>query len=678
MVVLVLLIHLLAAVASASDTDPRPVIVPNSRVAVSVVGNPALGYFLIGSVDSDSIGLIDNGGVLRFTRQTGPSVNLIPTPYGGLTYYHGTLGKYVLLDDRLRATDTFGVEPPFTTDFHEGYQTRGRRYFVLGTEERPVDMSTLVANGHYDAIVIGAVIQEFDRYGRKTFEWKSLDHISPLEATPDVDLTNKRIDYIHVNSIAEDNDRNILISCRNLDQVVKIDKATGAIIWRLGGSAAASSDFAIVNDDNSGFHGFSHQHTVMRARNGDILMFDNGNLRPIPFARAVAYKLDEQAKTATKTWEYISREMQVANTMGSVQELTNGNVLIGWGSTPTGLLASEVDRSGRLHAEIQSLSPIAIPYRVRKGVIAMTASTRVLDTIGRVVFAQIDSSTRISFDVTSIPSTQLATIEKHNYEPNNITFVGIDPPCHLFPVRWTVRFSDTTRVDGAMTFDLSRMLGDIDIEDVEIYHRAEENDGSFNLAASTSVPGTHSRVISSIQPGEYLIATRYCAQPVLRVPNNNSVVSASVMMEWTEALGADGYELEVSEDPAFGNETRMYRTLYNDTTLTGFSAGSTYHWRVRVIRQPEVGPWTLPWSFTTPLTSSVDETQTPRIRHTGTVLEITNHPHTSSVELCDVTGRIVLRTQHPQRVDISHLPHGVYMVVVTTTTNTHHRQVITR
>jgi len=149
-------------------------------------------------------------------------------------------------------------------------------------------------------------------------------------------------------------------------------------------------------------------------------------------------------------------------------------------------------------------------------------------------------------------------------------------------------------------------------------------------------------------------------------------------MEWTEALGADGYELEVSEDPAFGNETRMYRTLYNDTTLTGFSAGSTYHWRVRVIRQPEVGPWTLPWSFTTPLTSSVDETQTPRIRHTGTVLEITNHPHTSSVELCDVTGRIVLRTQHPQRVDISHLPHGVYMVVVTTTTNTHHRHVITR
>jgi hypothetical protein len=246
----IILLFLTTVVALSFDNEPRPVVVHNSRLSVAVQGNPSPGYFLIGSVDGDSVGLIDNAGVLLHTSQTGPTANITPTPYGGITFYHGRLGKYVLYDDKLRATDTFGVEPPYTTDFHEGYQTRGRRYIVLGTEERAVDMSTLVAGGLYDAFVIGAVVQEFDRYGRKTFEWKSLDHISPLEATPDVDLTNKRIDYIHVNSVVEDNDRNFIISCRNLDQVIKVNRSTGDILWRIGGSSAARSDFAFINDDN--------------------------------------------------------------------------------------------------------------------------------------------------------------------------------------------------------------------------------------------------------------------------------------------------------------------------------------------------------------------------------------------------------------------------------------------
>jgi hypothetical protein len=674
---ILLLIFTFSTLASAFDAEPPLVTLPNSRVAVTISGTPAPGYFLIGSVDNDSVGLIDNAGVLRYTHQTGPNVNITPTPYGGLTYYHGELARYVVLDDKLRAIDTFGVEPPYITDFHEGYQVRGRRFLVLGTEERTIDMSTRVANGHYEAKVIGAVIQEFDRYGRKTFEWKSLDHISPLEATTDVDLTNRRIDYIHVNSISEDTDRNLLVSCRNLDQVIKINKSTGQIMWRFGGSAALSSDFTILNDQNSDFNGFSHQHTAMRARNGDLIMFDNGNLRPVPFSRAVAYKIDEDQKTATKTWEYISPEMQIASTMGSVQELSNGNILIGWGSTPTGLIASEVDRNGALHAEITSLSPIAVPYRVRKAPIAMTASTRLLDTLGRFSFSNFDSTTRVSAHLTSVVSPQLLTVEKHNYAPNNMLFLT-DEQCHVIPLRWIIRTSDSGDVRGSLSFDLSRLLGDVSIDDVQLYHRPVENEGQFDTLSTYAIDGSQTLTLPTVLSGEFLVASRYCSQPALRVPNNNSVVGASVLMEWTEAVGADGYEVEVADDPAFANDTWLYRTQHNDTTLSGFSPGITYFWRVRVIRQPEVSPWTLPWSFTTPYTTSVrvDQEQ-PWLQQHGTHLEF-NDINSSVVELFDVTGRSVLRVTTPDRIDIAHLQRGIYLVVASSASNTQHRAVISR
>ncbi len=678
MIILALLIHLLATVASASDTHPRPVIVENSRVAVSVQGNPSPGYFLIGSIDTDSVGLIDNAGVLILPRQTGPAANITPTPYGGLTYYHGNLGKYVVLDATLQPIDTFGVEAPYTTDFHEGYQVRGRRYIVLGIEERAIDMSSLIANGRYDAVVLGAIIQEFDRYGRKTFEWKSLDHISPLEATPDIDLRNKRIDYIHVNSIAEDADRNFLVSCRNLDQVIKINRATGSIMWRLGGTAASRSDFSIVNDDNSGFHGFSHQHTPIRARNGDLVLFDNGNLRPVPFSRAVAYRLDEESKTATKTWEYTSPEMQISTAMGSIQELPNGNLLIGWGSTPTGLVASEVDRNGNIHAEVTTSTPLSTPYRVRKGMIGMTASTRSIDTIGRVGFASFDSTTRVALDVEVVRATTPITVEKHNYAPHNLGF-SESTPCNIIPMRWVVRGVDTTQLRARILFDCSRLLGDVDVADIDVYYREHEGDGLFTKLVREIVPGSQTITAPVARSGEYVVAALYCTQPTLRVPNNNSVVGTSVQMEWTEALGADGYELEVSEDPSFSNESSLYRTLYNDTTLSGFSQGVTYFWRVRVIRQPEVGPWTMPWSFTIPLATSVDRDDTkPSIQLRGTVIDISQDHNPVSLDLYDLTGQLVIHTLSTDHTDIAHLQRGVYIAVVTTSSGRIYRATIMR
>lgn len=659
---------LLISLAYPQDDTLRLVYAPNSRVHVATPGVPSPGYFLIGSIDPDSIGFIDNAGVLVHSIQTGPTTNLEPTPYGGVTYYHGNLQRYVLLDDKLNPTDTFGTDAPYKTDFHEGYQERGRRFIVIGTEDRQKDMSMEIPGGDPYAILIGAVIQEFDRYGRKTFEWRSIDHVTPLESTDDVDVRNKRIDYIHVNSVVEDFDDNFLVSCRNTDQVIKIDRKTGAIIWRLGGKAAKRSDFTIIGDDVNGFTGFSHQHSVFRSRNGDIMMFDNGNLRPYPFSRAVSYKLDEKKMIATKQWEFQPQQKQFAPTMGSVQELFDGHILIGWGSTPTGLVATEVDRSNRIHAEIRTDLPLTVPYRVRKAAIGMTGFRRSIDSAGSYNFAWYDSTAKARVDVQKVYSPTTMVIERHHYQPHNLLF-NTETPCLVYPVRWTVRAGDPTAIDASLRLDVSRLISNVEIHDVELFYRPIEGDEPFSTVDATVLPGSNTFVVSPIRFGEYMIATKYCQEPALTRPLNRSdVTSRSIDLSWTTALGADGYEIEVSTEPDFKNTQVFMRTQLADTTIAGLHPNITYYWHVRVVRQPESGPWTVTWSFKTETMTGVDEEAGPKHETMfldGTILRCNGFPPESIVRVTDILGRVSVETNVTTNVvDLSEVSRGMLFVTV--------------
>ena len=66
-------------------------------------------------------------------------------------------------------------------------------------------------------------------------------------------------------------DGNLLLSFRHLNQVMKIDRVTGDVIWRLGGKR---SDFAFDDDP---WGGPCAQHTARELANGEIQIFDNGS-----------------------------------------------------------------------------------------------------------------------------------------------------------------------------------------------------------------------------------------------------------------------------------------------------------------------------------------------------------------------------------------------------------------
>jgi hypothetical protein len=580
-------------------------LITDTPLTVVTTGSRAPGYFMVSGIDQDSACLIDNSGVAVHRIHAGPNINQRPTPYGGFTYFDGLLSAYVLVNSELRKTDTFRVTPPYKTDFHEGYQTRGRRYIVLGVDMRTMDMSQTIQGGSESAVVLGAVIQEFDRRGRLTFEWRSLDHIHPTEATHDIDLLHNRIDYIHANAIALDSAGDFLLSCRNLDQIIKISRSSGSIVWRLGGSSAVRNDFTFTNDTVSGYVGFSHQHTPILTKQGEILLFDNGNLKSDQRSRVVAYRLDQTLMTATKTWEYQPLEIVFSATMGSVQELSNGNILIGWGTTQNGLVATEVDRNGTVHTEIRSTQQLDFPYRVTKAPVGMTVVTKTMVDNLPQIFSDLDSTTKVVVHAQQLSRPQDITVERHPYPPHELMFID-STPCEVFPERWVIGYDSHVGNIYSGYFDVSRSMAEEDPSAARVFWRPEEGTGVFRQLRSEPVEASATVRVKSLPPGEYALGSIYCENPSLLYPFNNEQSSATTtQLKWTGAIGAEGYEMELSTSPEFTTDVVFLRTQRPDTTIRFLQPTTTYYWHVRVIRPPEVGKWTQTWTFTTMTPSTV-------------------------------------------------------------------------
>lgn len=588
---------------------------------VRVSGRQAPGYFLVSGIRTDAIGLIDNGGYLMHYAPAGPNSNMQPVPSGGVSVFDGNVVGYVVFDDALRPVDTIRATEPYTTDFHEGYRTVNQRFVLLAKEVRTLDLSQEVEGGNPNAQVIGCVIQEFDRRGRKTFEWRSLDHISIHETTSDIDISQGHIDYLHANAVVVDSSGDFILSCRNTDQIIKIDRKTSSIIWRLGGYAARRSDFRFINDTADVSVGFSHQHCPVITRNGEILLFDNGVGKLQPESRAVAYRLNQTLMTATKTWEYRHPEKPLAGTMGSVQELPNGNILIGWGSASNGLVATEVDRAGTIHAELRSGQQFEFPYRVYKAPVSMVAVTRSITSERDMPFSNWSGSTGAIVTPTGFTTSEDITIEHHDYAPHDQAFTA-RPPCELIPQRWVVQRSAESPNTYTLTLSVAGTVAENDPGSVAVYHRPVEGTGPFSPLESSFSRTTTSVSVAAMPAGEYAIGMMLCAQPALIEPPNNIENSDQrVSLDWTEAIGAEGYELELSTSDDFSDNAVLLRVDRTDTVITDLLHPNTrYYWHVRAIRRPVVGPWTDTWTFTVGTPSSVASPLAPFSLPAGTRL----------------------------------------------------------
>jgi hypothetical protein len=333
------------------------------EITITELDAPDTGYTLV-SVFSDidtAVGnylmILDNTGSPVFFRQlfTRRAYNFKKQPNGLLSYDAGS--GAVLLDSTYSEVDTFRTGNGYHTNGHDFQLLPNGNGLLMAYDAQTVDMSEIVEGGSPIATVIGLIIQEVDPNDNVLFQWRSWDHFNILDATH-MNFTRLQIDYVHGNSIEQDTDGNILICCRHMDEITKINRQTGDIIWRFGG---LNNQFTVTNDTLL----FTYQHDCRRMANGNVTIFDNGNWHIPRFSRAVEYELDEVYMTATLVWQFRDSPDKYSSFMGNAQRLPNGNTLIGWGgnnAAPLSAALVEVRPDGSKAFEM-SLPEFVVSYR---------------------------------------------------------------------------------------------------------------------------------------------------------------------------------------------------------------------------------------------------------------------------------------------------------------------------
>ena len=370
------------------------------EIRVDSINSPTSGYIFLAPFSLSGINppnyliITDNYGIPVFYKKMikERSLNFVKQPSGVLTYFNQ--GKYHVMDSSYNVIDSLYVKNGYETNVHECLLLPNGHSLLLGDDNEQVAMDTVVAGGDSNAVVVGAIIQELDENKDTVFEWRSWDHFKITDATYDINLTGAGIDFAHPNALEIDSDGNILLSCRNLDEITKIDRQTGDIIWRWGGQYCKNNQFTFSNDPI----GFSHQHFIRRLSNGNYIIFDNGNLHSPSFSRVVEYQLDQQNKTARLISDYRNNPQTFSLAMGNGQRLENGNIFIGWGWF-TSLAASEVTPDGEV-ALYMTIPTSMVNYRALKYEWKTNLFVADVDTLSFGIVQKGDSVTK-SFTLTN-------------------------------------------------------------------------------------------------------------------------------------------------------------------------------------------------------------------------------------------------------------------------------------
>ena len=189
------------------------------------------------------------------------------------------------------------------------------------------------------ATIIDDVIVEVTPANKVVWQWSTANHINV--ATANTQFHSHFPDVIHMNSIQEDGHGGILFSARNLDAVYRIDMATGAITWKLGGSSTAQSLKFSASPYPTNFSG---QHYARMLSNGTITVQDNGtSAAPARRVRALNISVNLTSHTAKILKQITDSRTTHSACCGSAIKLPTGDWVMAWGDND---FTTELDASG--------------------------------------------------------------------------------------------------------------------------------------------------------------------------------------------------------------------------------------------------------------------------------------------------------------------------------------------
>jgi hypothetical protein len=367
-------------------SDPRlhpPKLAVDAAVSTKQFKQLAPGYFMVANF-KDLGATKKNGSPVPIAGQSGPLIldhslqpvwfrpvpqnvlanNLTTQTYNGkpaLSWWQGIVtntgaivsGEDVVVDQHYKTVARLKGADGWTIALHE-MLIRGTNAWVIASREVPASQF----GGPAGVQLLDTAVQKYDlKTGRLISTWDPATHI-PLSDSY-AQAANGVWDAYHVNSIYLTGDRKLVVSMRNTWAAYEVDINTGAIVWKLGGKPLAGvANFSVPADAH-----FEWQHDVQLHRGNVVSMFDDhccAIIGPGKFgpptgpSRGLVLKLDTTTHTVSVLAQYTRGRHFNAGFLGSTDLLPNGNVLVGWGSTP---FFSEYDKSGKRLMDVTFPSP---------------------------------------------------------------------------------------------------------------------------------------------------------------------------------------------------------------------------------------------------------------------------------------------------------------------------------
>lgn len=315
--------------------------------AIGAVGTSAEPGFLALSLPDGAV-TVDNGGQVVWYHHS---------PNGTLNSFQAHAnGTYTVLrtepgETRFHVLNPLGEETGTLTcaarptRFHEVLIAEGGDAWILCDESRIMDLTAV--GGEAAANVMATVVQHLSAGGALEWEWNAFDHFD-ITDLPLSDRTGPNVNFTHGNAIGFDDDGHLLLGFRSLSEVTKVNRTTGAVIWRFGG---LRNQFTVANDPKGAFE---RQHGVRFAGPGMVQLLDNGLTAP---SRLVRYLLNPAAGTALLAWQFVDAPATWTVVGGSTQYHPDGHATVSFGRAGRVI---EVDQAGNRVWELTGLDGIYV------------------------------------------------------------------------------------------------------------------------------------------------------------------------------------------------------------------------------------------------------------------------------------------------------------------------------
>jgi hypothetical protein len=359
-------------------------------------GTPTKGYYLLGSFKVETgesgyaMALDSNGVPVWYFQETKAGVGIINVESlldGDISFIPSPSPKPYEIH-QLEPWKTTTVGPPGHDDEHELQRLENGHYLIFTQPiVTGVDMTgfnVVLEDGGVEAFgkntdIHGCTIEEHDSNDAVVWSWNILQHLDPVIDCMYPQISNIPgpggavvVDPFHCNSIDVDPaNGNLLVSARHTDSVFYVDKLSGQIIWKMGGSPFTKDNATYVSVKGDPFH---RQHDARLqpgwaatcfGGSGQVSMFDDETATATP-GRGVVYQVhvgegdgglggdcgavtvaDAGRTSATVAWQYENPAKRSSIILGSFRIQKDGSRVIGWGLwEPGDVTFTEVDDKG--------------------------------------------------------------------------------------------------------------------------------------------------------------------------------------------------------------------------------------------------------------------------------------------------------------------------------------------